>query len=124
MNNIKNYFSYSNKPKLEGNSIYELLTETSILEAEDLLSEEDIDVSNVYFKLLAQVNYLENEFEKNKREIAYIYYLIGYYVGLFLHPFNGDEIALSYINKAVLIETDEQKIEKYKKTILMIEEKI
>lgn len=124
MNNIKNYFSYSNKPKLEGNGIYELLTETSILEAEDLLSEEDIDVSNVYFKLLAQVNYLENEFEKNKREIAYIYYLIGYYVGLFLHPFNGDEIALSYINKAVLIETDEQKIEKYKETILMIEEKI
>lgn len=67
MNNIKDYFSYSNKPRLEGNGIYELLTETSILEAEDLLSEEDIDVSNVYFKLLAQVNYLENEFEKNKR---------------------------------------------------------
>lgn len=47
---------------------------------------------------------------------------MGYYVGLFLHPFNGDDIAINYINKAISIEKDHEKIKKYKETIMMIEE--
>ena len=81
-NNIKSYFSFQNESNLEGEEIYTLLTEVSILEAEELLSEQNIDVSNIYFKLLSQVQFLESDFEKNKGEIAYIYHLIGYYVCL------------------------------------------
>lgn len=68
MNEIKSYFSFENKPRLEGKQIYTLLTEVSILEAEEILSEQDIDVSNIYFKLLSQVHYLENDFEKTKKK--------------------------------------------------------
>lgn len=124
MNNIKTYFSFENESKLEGEEIYTLLTEVSILEAEELLSKENIDISNIYFKLLSQVQYLEIDFEKNINEIAYIYHLIGYYVGLFLHPFNGDEIAINYINKAIFIETNKERVNKYKETIKMIKEEL
>lgn len=124
MNNIKSYFSFQNEPNLEGEEIYTLLTEVSILEAEELLSEQNIDVSNIYFKLLSQVQFLESDFEKNKGEIAYIYHLIGYYVGLFLHPFDGDKIAINYINKAISIETNKERLNKYKETIKMIKEEL
>ncbi|MBU5425429.1 hypothetical protein KQI41_03295 [Tissierella pigra] len=124
MENIKSYFSFENESKLEGEEIYTLLTEVSILEAEGILSEQNIDVSNIYFKLLSQVQYLENDFERNQDEIAYIYHLIGYYVGLFLHPFNGDEVAINYINRAILIEKNEERVNKYKETIKMIKEEL
>ncbi|MSU01114.1 hypothetical protein [Tissierella pigra] len=124
MENIKSYFSFENESKLEGEEIYTLLTEVSILEAEGILSEQNIDVSNIYFKLLSQVQYLESDFERNQDEIAYIYHLIGYYVGLFLHPFNGDEVAINYINRAILIEKNEERVNKYKETIKMIKEEL
>lgn len=124
MDKIKSYFSFENIPQLNGEEVYTVLTEVSILEAENILIQENMDVSNIYFKLLAQVNYLAQEFEKNKNEIAYLYYLIGYYVGLFLHPMNGNEIAVNYINKAIRIESSPEKIEKYKETISMINEEL
>lgn len=88
------------------------------------MSEQNINVSNIYFKLLSQVQYLENNFEKNKDEIAYLYYLIGYYVGLFLHPFNVDEVAINYINKSISIEINKDKVSKYEETIKMIKEEL
>lgn len=124
MKNIKSYFSFENKPNLICKEIYSLLTEDSILESETYLFGENIDVSNIYFKLLSQVNYLENDFENNKNEIAYVYYLIGYYIGLFLHPFDGDDIAINYINKAILIETNKEKLSKYKEVIKIIKEEL
>lgn len=124
MKEIRSYFSFENIPQLRGEEVYTILTEDSILSVEDILIQENIDVSNIFFKLLSQVNYLENEFEKNKEEIAYIYYLMGYYVGLFLHPFNGNEIAVNYINKAIRIESSQEKIEKYRETISMIKEEL
>lgn len=124
MKDIKSYFSFNNEFNLEGEEIYTLLTEDSILEAEELLIKEGIDISNIYFKLLSQVQFLERDFEKNKNEIAYIYHLIGYYIGLFLHPFDGDKIAINYINKAISIETNKEKLNKYKETIKMIKREL
>lgn len=124
MKEIKSYFSFENIPQLRGEEVYTILTEDSILNAENILMQEKIDVSNIFFKLLSQIHYLEHEFEKNKEEIAHIYYLMGYYVGLFLHPFNGNEIAVNYINKAIKIESSQEKIEKYRETIAMIKEEL
>lgn len=124
MKNIIDYFTYENKTKLENDDIYTILTEESILEAENLLIKKNIDICNIYFKLLGEVQYLEKDFEKNKFEIAYLYHLIGYYIGLFLHPFNGDEIAINYIEKAIYIEKDKIKLNKYRETIKMIKEEL
>lgn len=124
MKDIKSYFSFNNEFNLEGEEICTLLTEDSILEAEELLIKEGIDISNIYFKLLSQVQFLERDFEKNQNEIAYIYHLIGYYIGLFLHPFDGDKIAINYINKAISIETNKEKLNKYKETIKMIKREL
>lgn len=41
-----------------------------------------------------------------------------------MHPFNGDDIAVNYINKAVSIEDDSEKIKSYKETISMIREQL
>jgi len=97
---LKDYFSYYAKAELEGEAIYSLLNETSILEAENILREEGFDPMNIYFKLLANILYLEKDSNKHGEEIAYLYYLIAYYLGLFAHPNNGDEIALHYLKKA------------------------
>ena len=124
MKKIKSYFSFENESFLEGEEVFDVLTETSILEAEEYLSEQKVDVSNIYFKLLSQLQFLENDYEKNKDEIAYLYHLIGYYVGLFLHPFDGDKIAIHYNNKAISIEKNSKRIEQYKETIKMIQEEL
>ena len=50
--------------------------------------------------------------------------MIGYYVGLFLHPFDGDKIAINYINKAISSETNKERLNKYKETIKMIKEEL
>lgn len=124
MKKIKSYFSFENESFLEGEEVFDVLTEASILEAEEYLSEQKADVSNIYFKLLSQLQFLENDYEKNKDEIAYLYHLIGYYVGLLLHPFDGDKIAIHYINKAISIEKNSKRIEQYKETIKMIQEEL
>lgn len=124
MNKLRNYFDYNYKPTLQGEMITQLLNETSILEAEDILKKDGQDSANIYFKLLAHVMYLEEEPTENKDDIAYLYYLIGYYIGLFYHPTNGDEIAKGYLNMALKLSNDQQLIEKCLTTIAMIDEEI
>lgn len=104
---LKDYFTYHSEAKLEGEDIYSLLTETSILEAENILREEGFDPMNIYFKLLANILYLEKDQNQNNEEIAYLYYLLAYYLGLFAHPNNGDTIALHYLKKAEKITQKE-----------------
>ena len=119
---LNKYFDYENTYKLNTKEVYKLLDIETILEAEIMLNEEGLSSDNIYFKLLSQVQYFEKEFEKNKEVISYMYFIIGYYVGLFLHPMTGDEIAINYLNKAISIEENEENIEKYKETIDMINE--
>ncbi|MDO5725196.1 MAG: hypothetical protein Q4P29_02715 [Tissierellia bacterium] len=91
MYRLNEYFSYDYEPKLSGDEIYELLTETSILEAEEYLKDRGEEISNIYFKLFAQILYLEENIDENKRELAYLYHLVGYYLGMFFHPTNGEK---------------------------------
>lgn len=79
---------------------------------------------NVYFKVLAVLLSLEVKFAENKHQIAHLNYLLGYYVGLFLHPVNGNEIAVAYIDKAIVLEYDQIKVNKYKQVKDLILEKM
>lgn len=118
------YFSFNNNNFLEADVVCEYLTEEFILEADHFLVTQNIDASNIYFKLLAQLYYLESKTERNLKVLSHLNYLIGYYLGLFLHPFCGEELALYYVNKAISIETDSSQIEKYYEVIAMIKEEI
>lgn len=117
---LKEYFSFENTYKLNTEEVYNLIDTKTILEAEIMINEEGLSCDNIYFKLLSQVQYFEKKFEENKEVISYLYFIIGYYVGLFLHPMTGDEVAINYLNKAISIEENEKNIEKYKETIDMI----
>lgn len=100
---LKEYFSYYSEAKLEGEAVYALLDESSILEAECFLRDEGYDGMNVYFEILANIFYLENDQDKNSEEIAYLYYLLAYYIGIFAHPNNSEVIAWHYLDKAALL---------------------
>lgn len=117
-----NYFSFENTDFLEADQVIDFLTEELVLKENTKLFHNKIDCSNIYFKLLAQLHYLENKNDTNPSILAYLNYLIGFYVGLFLHPFCEYEIALYYINKAISLENNKTQIEKYKTTISMIKE--
>lgn len=121
-NNQLNYFSFENSFFFEADSIIDCLTEEFVLKEDTRLMKNKIDPSNIYFKLLAQLHYLESKSETDKSILAYLNYLIGYYVGLFLHPFCEGEVSLYYINKAISMENDKKQIEKYNITISMIKE--
>ncbi len=117
-----NYFSFENTDFLEADQVIDFLTEELVLKENTKLFHNKIDCSNIYFKLLAQLHYLENKNDTNPSVLSYLNYLIGFYVGLFLNPFCEYEIALYYINKAISLENDKTQIEKYKTTISMIKE--
>lgn len=119
---LNEYFNYENTYKLNAEEVYDLIDIETILEAEIMLNEEGLSNDNIYFKLLSQVQHFEKEFEKNRDVISYLYFIIGYYVGLFLHPMTGDEIAINYLKRAISIEKNETNINKYKETIDMINE--
>lgn len=119
---LNEYFNYENTYKLNAEEVYDLIDIETILEAEIMLNEEGLSNDNIYFKLLSQVQHFEKEFEKNRDVISYLYFIIGYYVGLFLHPMTGDEIAINYLKRAISIEENETNINKYKETIDMINE--
>ena len=117
---IEDYFDPYNEYKLTIEETYELITTISILEMERTFENKGLDPNNIVFRLLSQVYYFEIELEKNKEVIAYLYYILGYYIGLFLHPYSGDDIAVHYLEKSMTLETDRSKIEEYKTTISMI----
>lgn len=121
---LKNYFSFENNIFFNSNDLMDNLNEEFVLEGENYLSKEGIDTSNIYFKLLAQLYFLKSEDNVNTSSLAHINYIIAYYVGLFLHPINGDFLALKYINEAIELEDDNNKIEKYKELIAMIKEEL
>lgn len=100
------------------------LNEEFVLEGEEYLSKEGIDTSNIYFKLLAQLYYLKSKNDVNNSLIAYVNYIIAYYVGLYLHPINGEFLALKYIYEAIELENDNNQVIKYKELIAMIREEL
>lgn len=100
------------------------LNEEFVLDGENYLSEAGIDTSNIYFKLLAQLYFLQNENDVNTSSLAHINYIIAYYVGLFLHPMNGEFLALRHLDEAIKLEKDGNKIEKYKELRDMIKEEL
>lgn len=121
---LKNYFSFETNMFFEPKDLMDNLNEEFVLEGEEYLSKEGIDTSNIYFKLLAQLYYLKSKNDVNKSLIAYVNYIIAYYVGLFLHPINGEFLALKYIHEAIELENDNSKIVKYKELIAMIREEL
>lgn len=95
-----------------------------MLLAEDYYRGVGISSDNVYFKVLAELISLEVKFAGNKYQIAHLNYLLGYYVGLFLHPVNGNESAVAYIDKAIALECDQIKVNKYKQVKDLVLEKL
>ena len=83
-----------------------------------------IDTSNIYFKLLAQLYFLKDKNVIDNSSSAHINYIIAYYVGLFLHPINGEFIALKFLDEAIALEDNNSKIEKYKELKAMIKEEL
>lgn len=123
-NKIKEYFSYNSNMFFDSIDLLDNLNEEFVLEGENYLLEEGTDISNIYFKLLAQLYFLKSKDNVNNSSIAHVCYIIAYYVGLFLHPTGGDFIALKYIDEAIESETDLKKIDKYRELISMIKEEI
>ena len=121
---LEDYFSFESNMFFSSNELMDNLNEEFVLEGENYLSKEGIDTSDIYFKLLAQLYYLKSENNVSASLLAHVNYIIAYYVGLFLHPINGDFLALKYINEAIELENDNNKIEKYKELIAMIKEEI
>ncbi|CAM3711679.1 hypothetical protein ERUR111494_08125 [Erysipelothrix urinaevulpis] len=122
MTTLKKYFSFGNNDKLTAKEVYKHITLVSVLEVENFLNDNNINSENVYFKLISQIQYFEKKTEQNKEVIAYLYYIIGYYVGLFLHPMSGDEVAINYLNKSISIDNSRNNVIRCKETIDMINE--
>lgn len=121
---LKNYFSFETNIFFEPKDLMDNLNEEFVLEGEEYLSKEGIDTSNIYFKLLAQLYYLKSKNDVNNSLIAYVNYIIAYYVGLYLHPINGEFLALKYIYEAIELENDNNQVIKYKELIAMIREEL
>lgn len=121
---LKNYFSFETNMFFEPKDLMGNLNEEFVLEGEEYLSKEGIDTSNIYFKLLAQLYYLKSKNDVNNSLIAYVNYIIAYYVGLYLHPINGEFLALKYIYEAIELENDNNQVIKYKELIAMIREEL
>ena len=121
---LKNYFSFETNIFFEPKDLMDNLNEEFVLEGEEYLSKEGIDTSNIYFKLLAQLYYLKSKNDVNNSLLAYLNYIIAYYVGLFLHPINGEFLALKYLNEAIELENENTQVIKYKELIAMIREEL
>ena len=121
---LKNYFSFETNIFFEPKDLMDNLNEEFVLEGEEYLSKEGIDTSNIYFKLLAQLYYLKSKNHVNNSLLAYVNYIIAYYVGLYLHPINGEFLALKYIYEAIELENDNNQVIKYKELIAMIREEL
>ena len=104
----KSYFAYEKIPSLSDEEFESVLNEISILEAENYLISIGQEPSNIYFKLLAHSILLEEHKIENKEKIAYLNYLIAYYIGLFYHPNQSDILALSYLDKALHFTSDDR----------------
>ncbi|PKK40468.1 hypothetical protein ABB02_00252 [Clostridiaceae bacterium JG1575] len=100
------------------------MTEAFILEGEALFTKEGMDPANIYFKLLAQLQVLECKAASHHGALARVNYLIGHYLGLFLHPICGDVLAQSYIEQALRLDPDEQNKETYREALAMIREEL
>ena len=121
---LEDYFSFENDIFFETDDVVNNLNEEFVLEGENYLNHVGIDTSNIYFKLLAQLYFLKDKNITDNLSLAHINYIIAYYVGLFLHPSNGELIALKFIDEAIGLENDNSKIEKYKELKAMIKEEL
>ncbi len=117
---LEAYFDYYNEYMLTAEETFELITTDSVLVIEDIFFKENVDTNNIYFRLLAQLLHFEKDPKTNKDVIIYLNYIIGYYVGLFLHPASGDALGIHYLKKAISLESSEDKIKLYETIIDMI----
>ena len=107
-----NFFDYFAKP-ISKNDIFDRLNENVILEKDSEFNELGINTLNIYFKLLAQAISLEKDIQTNRNELAYIYYLISYYISGFAHPPSGEKIGRYYIDKAIDLKPTNGKLKVY-----------
>lgn len=121
---LDEYFAYEHEPRLTGEALYALLDEQSVLSAMEGMLSRGENECNVYFKLLAQLLYLEKDLETHRDEAAYLCYLIGYVLGLFLHPANGDQLAISYLHRAMALKDDVGHLSRCLETLRMIEGRV
>lgn len=118
---VKEFFTYDSNIFLSGNNVYETLTVDIILSFDIELRKEGQEGAIIYFKIYYNILCLEKDFDKNKNEIGYLYYLLGYYTGMFYHPANGKDIGLSFLKKALTITNDDTVLEQIMVTITMLE---
>ncbi len=121
---LEDYFSFDNDIFFEADEVVNNLNEEFVLEGENYFYDMGIDISNIYFKLLAQLYFLQDRNITDNSSLAHVNYIIAYYVGLFLHPINGEFIALKFLDEAIGLENDNSKIEKYKELKAMIKEEL
>lgn len=118
---VKEFFTYDSEVFLSETEVYETLTVDSILNFDIELGKEGQEGSIIYFKIYYNILCLEKDFDKNKNEIGYLYYLLGYYTGMFYHPANGKDIGLSFLKKALTITNDDTVLKEIMVTITMLE---
>lgn len=110
---LKNYIDYDSEPKLKGDELRKLINFETVWILEDFVDKE-LPRLNVYFKLFANLLWLEEDFETNKQDISYLCAMIGFYVGVVEHPPNGERIAISYLNKAIKYTNNDTEKGQYK----------
>jgi len=119
---IVNYFSFESNLFFDSNDVIEKLDYRLIHKGEDYYVGIGKEMENVYFKLLAQLLYLEEQDNVSDAALAHVNHMIAYYVGLFLHPTHGDYLGIKYAEEAIRLETDENKIRASEDIIFMINE--
>lgn len=120
---VQDFFEWGSECYFDASGVMRDLDEAFVLEGERWLLEQGGDVANVYFKLLAQLQRAQQA-QMEPAVLAHLNYLLGYYVGLFLHPTEGDFIAEHYLAAAIDLETDAAKIATYQETIAIIREEV
>jgi hypothetical protein len=100
--NIMEYFSYES-PEIPKEAIMEL-TENDL---DDLYVKcDEIEGINVFFHLQNEYIYLKEQ--NAQKELAYICYLISYYIFNPLTPPHSEHIAMYYAKKALYYDNDKK----------------
>lgn len=69
---------------------------------------------NSFFRLWEEAIYLESEIEKNKNELAYVYFLMSYHLCMWSNPPNQEVFGQNLIQKAIDLKPDDGKLELYR----------
>lgn len=110
--NIKKYFSYESEP-IPTDHVFSLSEEL----LEDLYTNSsEIEQMNIFFHLQNEYFFLKKAGKTH--EVAYLCYLISYYLFTPLTPPHSDTIALEFAKEAVSLE----QTEKYKNWLKLVKQ--